>query len=51
VLGLFEDAATYESMINLLQMPSFYMVQFLCIGCMFSFDFLLFSLKSTKQSF
>ena len=32
-------------------MPTFYAVQFLCIGSMFAFDFLLFSLKTTKESF
>ena len=32
-------------------MPSFYVIQLLCVGGMFAFDFLLFSLKATKKSF
>ena len=32
-------------------MPSFYAIQILCIGGMFAFDFLLFSLKVTKATF
>ena len=48
IQGIFEDQVTFDSMINLLSMPIFYIVQFLCIGGLFCFDFLLFSLKSTK---
>jgi len=44
VLGAFKDTVTYKIMINLLTMPTFYVIQFLCIGGMFSFDFFLFSL-------
>jgi hypothetical protein len=38
-------------MIDLLFMPTFYVVQFLCIGGMLSFDFLLFSIDATKNNF
>lgn len=44
VLGAFRDTVTFEIMIDLLTMPTFYVIQFLCIGGMFAFDFLLFSL-------
>ena len=36
---------------DLLQMPSFYLAQILCIMGMFSFDFFLFSLEATKSNF
>lgn len=36
---------------ELLSMPSFYIVQILCVGGMFAFDWLLYSLKTTKESF
>ncbi len=32
-------------------MPTFYIIQLLCIGGMFCFDFFLFSLKATKDTF
>jgi hypothetical protein len=38
-------------MIDLLSTPLFYIVQFICIGIMFCFDFLLFSLEATKNTF
>lgn len=41
----------YKSMIDLLSMPSFYVIQILCVGGMFSFDFFLFSIESTKKNF
>lgn len=40
----FVDSELYNSMSDLLTMPSFYLIQFLCIGGMFSIDFFLFSL-------
>jgi hypothetical protein len=43
------DTVGYIS--NLLQMPSFYLAQILCIMGMFSFDFFLFSLEATKSNF
>lgn len=43
------DISGYTS--NLLQMPSFYLAQILCIMGMFSFDFFLFSLEATKGNF
>lgn len=48
VQGSFEDTVTYDSMPELLSMPSFYIIQILCVGGMFAFDFLLYSLKTTK---
>lgn len=38
-------------MSDLLQVPSFYIVQGLCVGSMFAFDFFLYSIKTTKESF
>jgi magnesium-transporting ATPase (P-type) len=49
--GFVEEMVSYHSIINLLTMPSFYAIQILCVGGMFAFDFLLFSLKTTKESF
>lgn len=42
---------SYYLMANLLSMPIFYVIQFMCIGGMFSIDFFLFSLEATKNSF
>jgi hypothetical protein len=47
----FETAISYNDMIDLLSMPSFYCVQFMCIGSMFSFDLFLFSLETSKNNF
>ena len=47
----FETVISYNDMIDLLSMPSFYCVQFMCIGSMFSFDFFLFSLETSKNNF
>lgn len=41
---IFEATPLYNSMSDLLTVPSFYLIQFLCIGGMFSIDFFLFSL-------
>lgn len=38
-------------MSNLLSMPLFYIIQFLCIGGMFAVDFLLYSLEVSKTNF
>jgi len=47
----FETVISYNDMIDLLSMPSFYCVQFMCIGSMFSFDLFLFSLETSKNNF
>ena len=49
--GVFEETVTYDSMPELLSMPCFYVIQILCVGSMFAFDFFLYSLKTTKASF
>ena len=51
IQGFFQDQVTVHSIINLLSTPGFYIVQILCVGGMFAFDFFLFSLKSTKETF
>ena len=51
ISGVFESALSFQSMINLLRTPTFYVIQFMCIGGMFSIDFFLFSLQATKNSF
>jgi hypothetical protein len=51
IVGIFETMVNYRSMIDLLNMPSFYIIQLLCVGGMFSFDFLLFSIEATKTNF
>lgn len=51
IQGFIEDSVTYKSITDLLSMPSFYIVQILCVGGMFAFDFLLYSIKTTKHSF
>lgn len=48
---LFEVTTSYMDMIDLLSMPIFYIVQFLCIGSMFCIDFFLFSLEAFKNNF
>jgi hypothetical protein len=48
IQGFFQEQVTIDSMVNLLKTPGFYIVQILCVGGMFAFDFLLFSIKSTK---
>jgi len=50
VMGALEDSVTYDSMPDLLSMPTFYVIQFLCIGGMFAFDFLLFSVETSKNN-
>jgi mannitol-specific phosphotransferase system IIBC component len=44
IAQIFLETALYNSMTDLLSMPSFYLIQFLCIGGMFSVDFFLFSI-------
>lgn len=48
---LVETSISYRDMIDLLSTPMFYIVQFICIGTMFCFDFFLFSLEATKNTF
>ena len=51
VQGYLQPQVTSRSISDLLSMPSFYVIQFLCVGGMFAFDFLLSSLKTTKETF
>lgn len=46
-----EATISYRDMVDLLSMPAFYCVQFMCVGSMFSLDFLLFSLEASKSNF
>ena len=46
-----ETSISYRDMVDLLGMPSFYCVQFICVGTMFSLDFLLYSLEATRSNF
>ncbi len=48
---LFLETELYHSMSDLLTVPGFYLIQFLCVGGMFSIDFFLFSLEATKNNF
>jgi phosphoserine aminotransferase len=45
------ETELYHSMSDLLSVPAFYLIQFLCVGGMFSIDFFLFSLEATKNNF
>lgn len=51
IQGFIEVQVSVNSIINLLTMPSFYAVQILCVGGLFAMDFLLYSIKTTKESF
>jgi hypothetical protein len=51
VAQLVETSISYRDMIDLLSMPAFYCVQFMCIGSMLCFDFFLFSIEATKNTF
>jgi hypothetical protein len=48
---VFENTSAYHSMIDLLSMPIFYVIQLLTVGGMFCVDFFLFSIDATKNNF
>ena len=49
--GYLQDQVNYNSTVELLSIPGFYILQILCIGGMFSIDFLFFSIEYTKNNF
>ncbi len=51
IAEVFESTPAYHSMIDLLSMPIFYVIQLLAVGSMFCVDFFLFSIEATKNNF
>ena len=49
--GYLDSEVNYNTTIELLSIPGFYILQVLCIGGMFSIDFLFFSIEYTKNNF